>query len=163
MIKNGCVRTDNMSGTTLGKNLVSAKYMVGGTEAAIENGHVVLIKELLEGQREVREAGTPTKNSPLNEIALVASEEVIKEKAYNTLSEFINKAGDIIRCYRLVSHDIFAVSVEALDAEACAKGDYVELGEGTKLKVVQTPTEGATQVGRVIEVTADGWNTIEVA
>ena len=47
-----CVRTDNMSGTTIGKDLVSLKYFDGeDKEAAIENGSVVLVGAYLDGQR----------------------------------------------------------------------------------------------------------------
>ena len=93
MAKYACVRTDNMSGTVLGKNLVSAKF-----DSEIENGNIVVIGGLLEGEREVREATTPAADSELRNLALVASEEVVKEKGKNTLAEFRTEEGDIIRC-----------------------------------------------------------------
>ena len=58
-----CVRTDNMSGTVNGKDLVSLKFMVGETEAPVENGNVVLVGDHLEGEREVRKATAPSKNA----------------------------------------------------------------------------------------------------
>ena len=156
-----CVRTDNMSGTVLGKDLVSAKYKVSTTETAIENGNIVAIGDLLTGEREVRLASTPAANSSLDVLALVASEEIVKDKQYNSLGDFENKAGDIIRCYRLRKGDIFSVTAEALDGEASV-GKYVEAQAGTKLKVVSAITEGSTKVGTVIAVEGI-WYVIEVA
>lgn len=161
----GCVRTDNMSGTTLGKNLVSLKYQEGGVDAAIENGNIVVVGALIEGEREVRVATAPEATSPIGKLALVASEEVVKSKKQNTLDEFKNEAGDIIRGYRLVSKDIFSVTAEALhiaEGVVPAVGYAVEVSTGTKMSVVESATEGSTQIGTIIEI-ADGWYVIEVA
>lgn len=155
MAKYACVRTDNMSGTTLGKNLVSAKY-----EGAIENGNIVVIGDLLEGEREVRKATTPAVNSALRNLALVATPEVVKEKAYHTLAEFKNEDGDIIRAYRLISGDMFSVTAEALDGTA-EVGSVVEAQASTKMKVVAEATEGSTVIGKVIALEGE-WIVIEV-
>lgn len=156
MAKYACVRTDNMSGTVLGKNLVSAKF-----DGEIENGNIVVIGGLLEGEREVREATTPAADSELRNLALVASEEVVKEKGKNTLAEFRNEEGDIIRCYRLVSGDIFSVTAEALTGTA-EVDSIVEAQASTKMKVVATATEGSTVIGKVIAIEGE-WIVIEVA
>lgn len=155
-IKYACVRTDNMSGTVLGKDLVSAKF-----DGAIENGNIVVIGDLLEGEREVREATQPTAAAELRDLAVVASEEVVKEKAHNTLAEFINEEGDILRCYRLVSRDIFSVTAEALDGDATV-GAVVEAQASTKMKVAETATEGSTTIGKIIAIEGE-WIVIEVA
>lgn len=155
------VRTDNMSGTDVSKDLVSLKYKASGAFAAIENGNVVVVGDLLDGEREVREASTPASNTALSAIALVASEEVVKEKKYHTLADFRNEAGSIIRGYRLNHGDIFSVTKEALTGTA-AKNSVVELQAGTKLKVVATATTSTTTVGKVIALEGD-WIVIEVA
>lgn len=162
MKKYGCVRTDNMSGTVIGRNLVSLKYEVSGTEAEIENGNIVVIGDLLTGEREVRKATAPTATSKLADLALVASEEVVKEKDYNGLSDFINEAGDIIRGYRLTSKDVFSVTKEALNVAGTAKvGSIVEAMAGTKMNVVDSLTAGSTQIGTIIAIEGD-WYVIEV-
>lgn len=158
-----CVRTDNMSGTVLGKDLVSAKYKVSTTETAIENGNIVVIGGLLDGEREVRLASTPAVNSAFDTLALVASEEIVKDKQYNSLGDFENKAGDIIRCYRLRKGDIFSVTAEALSGTLTnAVGKIVEAQADTKMKVVASLTEGSTQIGKIIAVEGN-WYVIEVA
>ncbi len=160
----GCVRTDNMSGTTLGKDLVSLRYFdKSGKEAEIENGCVVLIGEYLEGQREVRKATDVAKNSPLNKVALVASEEVDKAKSYNALSEFKNKAGADVRGYRVgCPANCFSVTKECFVAGGhFAVGAIVELADGNKFAVVESATSGSTKVG-VITAVEDMWYVVEV-
>lgn len=157
-----CVRTDNMSGTTLGKDLVSLRYYDGSNEAAIENGHVVLIGDYLDGEREVRKATKVAANSKLADVALVASEEVVKTKGHNNLDEFINEAGSNLRGYRLTSKDVFAVTKAALDGgEQIKEGAIVELAAGTKLKAVASATASTTTVGK-IKAVEGVWYVIEV-
>ncbi len=157
-----CVRTDNMSGTNNGKDLVSLRYMPGETETAIENGNVVLIGEYLEDNREVRKATAPANNSPLKDCALVASEEVVKNKEYNDLSDFINEAGENIRGYRLTSRDIFSVTKEAFAEGATLEvGSLVELNGTTKFNAVKSATDSVTCVGKIIAIEGE-WYVVEV-
>lgn len=158
----GCVRTDNMSGTTLGKDLVSIEYQVSSAAAAIENGNVVVVGALKTGSREIHIGGAMAVDSALGSLALIASEEVIKNKGYNGLSEFRNEAGAIARGYRFASKDVFSVTSVALTGSTAAVGSYVECAVGTKLKVVSSITSGSTKVGTVIALEGD-WIVIEVA
>lgn len=159
MAKYACVRTDNMSGTIMGKDLVSLKY-----DGDIENGNVLAIGDFVEGEREARVGTAPKKNTALNKVALVATPEVVKVKQYNGLGDFINKNGDLVRGYRLISGDIFSVTKEALDGGAqIKKGAVVELKDNsTKLVAVATPTSETTTVGKIVLVEGD-WYVIEVA
>ena len=156
-----CVRTDNMSGTVEGKNLVSLKY-----EGAIENGNIVAIGAYVEGEREVRTATAPEKNTPLRDLALIATPEVIKSKTYYGLSEYINEEGTILRGYRLTPKDYFSVTKEAFDEGATDQlkvGGVVEVKEGsTKLNAVASATEETTTIGTIVRV-EDQWYVVEVA
>lgn len=158
----GVVRTDNMSGTTLGKNLVSLKYQESNVDTGIDNGNVVVVGNLIEGEREIRLASKPAANTELKNIALIATPELNKDRQYTLLSEYTNAAGTILRGYRLLSHDIFSVTADALDGSNIAVGNAVELQAGTKLKVVASATSGSTQVGKIIAIEGD-WYVIEVA
>ena len=148
------VRTDNMSGTTVAKDLASAKFYNGSVEADIENGNVVTLGAYLDGERELRKATVPAANTKLRDLYLVATPEVVKDKTYYGLGEFINKKGEAIRCYRLTSGDIFSVSKEAL-AGTPAVGSLVEAQASTKLKVVATATSGSTTVGKIMAIEGD--------
>lgn len=157
MANYGVVRLDNMSGTTDGTLLRSVRFYDNDKEAAIENGRVVLIGNLLDGQREVRKATAPAATSPLNHIGLVATPELMHDERKRNLTDFINEAGENARVYIPHVGGIFAVTAEALDAAAAiAKGNLVELQDGTKLKVVATATDKSTQVGEIIDIETVG-------
>ena len=158
----GCVRTDNMAGTVLGSGLVPFKYQPSGVDTAIENGNVVVIGGYISGEREIRTASTPVANSAFASIALVASEEVLKDKNNYFINEFINAAGAICRGYRLHPGDIFSITAECFaDESVLDVGSVVELAAGTKLKAVASLTHGSTQIGKIIAI-EDPWYVIEV-
>lgn len=152
-----CVRTDNMSGTVEGKNLVSLKY-----SKDIENGTILKVGALASGEREVREASIPAVGDSLKDLALVASPEVIKTKENYGLSEFINEAGDIMRGYRLTARDIFSITVEGFAAgQSPAVGNLVELDGKGKLIAVASATSNSTTIGKILAI-EDKWYVVEV-
>lgn len=157
-MKYACVRTDNMSGTINGKDLVSLKY-----EGAIENGSVVEVGAHISGEREVRVATAPAVAAKLGDLALIASPEVVKNKNHYGISAFINEEGAICRGYRLCSKDVYSVTKEAfVDGSVLAVGSVVELAGGVKVKAVETATEGNTTIGKIILVEGE-WYVIEIA
>lgn len=152
------VRTDNLTGTVFGGDLVSVKYQPSSKDTAIENGNFVKVGALISGEREVHTGSTPAANTALSDIVLIASPTV----SSNTIGEFKNRAGDILRGYKLV-RGYFSVTKEALNAAAAiAVGDIVELQAGTKGNVVKTLTEGSTKVGTVEAIEGD-WIVIKIA
>ena len=168
MAKYACVRTDNMSGTVMGKDLVSLKY-----DGAIENGSIVAIGGFVDGEREVRTATAPAVDAKIGDLALVATPEVVKDKSYNGLSDFINEEGTILRGYRLTSKDIFSVTKEAYESGSnLKKGDVVEMtGTGVKMKSSAAATgevgsgpdkKTVTVIGKIVLVEGE-WYVIEVA
>ena len=157
MANYGVVRLDNMSGTTDGTLLRSVRFYDNDKEAAIENGRVVLIGDLLNGQREVRKATAPAATSPLAHVGLVAAPELMYDERKHNPTDFINEAGENVRVYIPHVRDIFSVTADALDAAAAiAKGNLVELQAGTKLKVVATATDKSTQVGKIVDIETVG-------
>ena len=158
MAKYGVVRTDRLLGITNHAGIVSAKYYVDTTATAIENGNVVKLGALIDGEREIYKATAPAANSTLEEIALVATPEVLYDATKRALWEFRNEADDIIRGYRLHTGDIFSVTAEALatSLDAIEKGNVVELQAGTKLKVTSSLTANSTQVGTIIDINVVG-------
>ena len=154
----GIVRTDNMYGTDVRAALVSIKYMGedGATPTAIENGSVLKVGALIEGEREIYVGGTVAANDKVEDVVLVASPEVMYDERKKNLDEYINVAGKACRGYHIHSGDIFSVTKEALTGEAApAVGNVVELAEGTKLSVAKDAT-GATVVGTIIAVDVVG-------
>jgi len=159
------VRTDNMYGTDVRAGLVSIKYIVTTgsgssatkTETAIENGNVLKVGALMDGEREIFEGSVPAANDNLQDIVLIATPELMYDERKRNLDDFINEAGKPCRGYHLHSGDIFSVTKAALDGVAApAVGNVVELKAGTKLNVAASATSGSTQVGEIIAVDVVG-------
>lgn len=151
------VRTDKMTGTDVRSELVSVRYQASSKNAAIENGNVALLGALEADSREVYVATAPAANSPIAQIVLIATPEVMYD--HYDLTLFRNEEGTIARGYRLHEHDIFSVTAEALAAASPAVGQFVELAAGTKLKNVASFTSGSTKVGKIIEKQVIGSQT----
>ena len=158
MSKYACVRTDNMSGTRVEKDLVSLKI-----NSDIENGTILKVGGLVANERELRTATIPAVGAALADLALVATPEVVKDKANYNISDFINKANEAIRGYRLTSKSVFSVTKEAFAAgQNPAVTNLVELNGSGKLIAVAENTQDSTVIGTVIAI-EDEWYVIEVA
>lgn len=146
------VNLDRMSGTEDSSLQLSLKYFdADGNEASLENGAIVEIGDLLEGEREVRKATAPTASTAVTKLALVANPEVIyDESRHHGLEEYINEAGKTVRGYRLHSNDGFSLTAEGFSGVP-EKGKYVTVGTTTK------PVISATATGTVIGKIADVW------
>lgn len=162
----GVFRSDLMSGTDVAADLVSVKYMASGdTETAIDNGCVVRLDGLMDGEREVWKGVTPAADTALSDIAIIGSEEVMYDERKKNLDEFENEAGVIARGYIPRSRNIFSVTKDVLDVDGGvtpAVGYAVELAAGVKLKVVAAPTSSSTQVGKIIGIETAGRYTYYV-
>jgi hypothetical protein len=154
--KYGVIRTDLMRGTDVGPNLVSVRFMdAEGKPAEIENGSVVKLNGLLDGERELYKGTAPEASTAKTDIAVIASPEVLYDERKKNLDEFINEAGANARGYILSDRNIFSLSAEALniaDGATPAVGWVVELMAGTKLNAVASATSGSTQIGKIIEI-----------
>lgn len=156
----GVVRTDNMFGTDVREGLVSVKYMgSGSTATAVENGNVVALSGLMTNEREIFKGVTPAANTPLEDLVLIASPEVMYDERKHNLDDFRNEAGAVCRGYHLHKGGIFSVTGDALTNATSntdmAVGDVVEAQAGVKLKVKAAATgatDGSTVVGKIIEV-----------
>lgn len=145
------VRLDNLTGTTDGAKIVSAKfYDANNTEAAIENGNVVSISDTLL-DREVYKVVAPTADDTRDTIGLVASVEMIKDAVTNhyDLADFTNKAGEVIRVYSLEKGDEFSVTAKAISGTP-AKGKYVKLTAASTKWTVADAATGA--IGVIVDV-----------
>lgn len=161
----GVVRTDNMVGTDVRAQLVSIKYMGadGQTATAIENGNVLKVGALMDGEREIFVGGAVAADDSLDNVVLVASPEVMYDEHKHNLDEYINEAGKPCRGYRFHKGQIFSVTKEALSGAASpAVDNVVELAAGTKMNVAASATSGSTVVGKIIAIDVVGRHTYYV-
>lgn len=147
-----CVVTrEKMTSEWDGSKRISLKYRPSGVDAAIENGNVVVVGNLIDGEREVYASSTPAVDTPVAKLALITTPEVLADERKKSIADFRNEAGDVSTADLLFSRDIFSLTAEGFIGTP-AKGNVVELQAGTKLKVVTTATSGSTVVGKIIDV-----------
>lgn len=133
-----------------GSKRISIKHRPSGVDCAIENGMVVIVGDLMDGEREVYAGDIPSANTPLSKLALITTPEVMADERKKNLSDFRNEAGDICTADRLFSGDIFSLTAEGFEGIP-EKGKIVELQNSVKLKVVDTATSGSTTIGKIID------------
>lgn len=124
---NRIVRLDNVSATRVPSLLKSAKFMGtdGATPTAIENGQLVAIRGLMDGEREVHVAVEPEAADTV--IGVVCTPEVIYDErglGDSDLGNFINGAGEVIRVAVLQKADIYSYA----DATSATDVDDVTAG-----------------------------------
>lgn len=164
MATHGIVRTDELSGTWRGTDLVHFIYLPNDVAADIDNGNVVLLGKRVSGDRDTYDAETPARNSALKDIALVANPEIMEDERLNRLSDYYNKAGRRTRGYRVNDKGFFSVTaacVTPIEGTAPAEDQVVELQASTKLKLTSSLTSGSTQVGTVWAIEGD-WIVIQL-
>ena len=157
MANHAMFRSDAMAGTTLGQYLVSLRV---ATE--IDNGMLVAVGALEDGQREVKAMAAIAADTKVGAIAVLGSEEVDKEKSFDTVGEFTNKAGTIARGYILHDNGAYSVTAEAFDGSVPAKGAKVFAKAGSN----KHHTAGDVEIGVCEAVETDGattWYVIRIA
>lgn len=146
------INTDLMSGTKQPADLVSVRVYDtdGTTPIECENGAIVELVALEDGEREVYVGKLATAASDLADCVVIDGPEVFYDERKKNLEEWINEAGRPVRGYRLNQHDIFGITVDGfVGATAPDKGDSVALGAGGKIE------EGGsgTALGIIADVT----------
>lgn len=150
--KHAVIRTDAMAGTDVRDQLISVKYMGsdGDTATAIDNGNIVKVGGLVDGERNIFVGSAPADGDTIKDLAVIASEEIDYEHNHANLEDFQNEAGATCRGYRLHSGSIFSVTAEAIEGTKTV-GDSVEISAGsTKLNTVGTAT--AASIGKLIAI-----------
>lgn len=150
------VRTDNMTGTRVESQLASVRYMGadGSTPTELENGSVIKLGDLIDGEREVYIGTDMTGTEKINEVVLVVAPEVMYDERKSLLTQYINYAGKNCRGYYFNTNDRFSLTAEGFTGTP-EKGAIVELAAGTKLNAVSSAT-GATVVGEIQDVETVG-------
>ena len=117
MANYGVVRTDNMKATKDG-SIKSGRFYDETSPAAIENGNIVKLDSLIDGERELWKVVAPSAINASN-LYLVATPEIIYDeslKSKGALKEFRNEAGENITLLQLQVGDVFAISDACINA-----------------------------------------------
>lgn len=153
--KHAVIRTDLMTGTDVAADLRSVRYMAdGATATKIDNGCVVKLNGLMDGEREIYKGVTPAADTAKKDIVIIATPELMYDERLRGLTKFYNEAGRNCRGYILHDNDIFSVTAEALSGTP-AVGAVVELAADVKMSCVEAAS-GATKIGEIIAVEQAG-------
>ena len=134
------VRLDNMHGTTDGKDLVSLRYNNGTDEAAIQNGSLVSLSELI--SRDLWKAVKPTAaQKAIGKLVLVATPELMYDEHKHNYNEFTNEVGVNARGYILSAGCEFSVT-----AEAFTNGDVPDMTTNKCIQAIAGTTMTRTAV-----------------
>jgi hypothetical protein len=161
MTNHAVIQTDLLAGTDVGAFLGMGKFLGtdGATPTVIDNGNVVKIGGLIDGERDLRVLTTPAANTPLDQIGVVATPERFYDGLTHGAREYENAEGQSLRVYLLgglTTSSCFTVTTDGFSIAGGATpalGWFAELQAGTKLKLVAAATAGATVIGKIIGVT----------
>jgi len=129
------IRTDLLSGAKQPADLVSFRFYNGDDEMTeVENGVIVKLEGLEDGEREIMRAVAASVGDSLNECAIAAGVELMYDERKRNLAEFINEAGTPTRGYIPRSRNMFSVTAEGfVDGAVPSIGDEVGIGAGGKI------------------------------
>jgi hypothetical protein len=158
MAKYCVIRTDLMSGTKQPADLLSVRVYDGeGNMIDAENGLIVKVGALEDGEREVHKATLYADRDNLDECAILAGVEMMYDATKHSLDDYINVAGKAVRAYIPRNRNVFSVTKEGfLDGTVPAVGDTVGIGANGKLEA------SGTNLGKCIAIEKAGMFTFYV-
>lgn len=142
-------RSDLLSGTDVGADLISAKvFDAEGKAIDVENGTIIKLEGYMTGEREVMKAVLAGADDDIKDCAIVGTPEVMYDERKKNLDEFVNEAGSIVRAYIPRSRNFYSVTKEGfVNADVpTATGAASTVGIGT---------------GGKLDKASNGWGTVE--
>lgn len=133
------IRTDELSGTKQPADLLSVRVYDGDEYIAVENGTIVEIEGLEEGEREVYKAKLASAESNIDNCAIVAGVEVSYDERKRNLEDYINEAGKATRAYIPRNRNMYSVTKEGfVGGTTPEKEGEVGIGADGKLDAAGT-------------------------
>jgi len=158
MANYGVIRTDLVKATKSGNILSGRFYNGSGAAAAIENGNLVKLDSLIDGERDLWKVVAPG-GTTASDLYVVATPEIIYDeslKSNGALNQFRNEAGTNITLVPLEVGDIISVSDACINILSSATepsvGSYVTPSTtGTKWKeIAGTSLDNEVFRGKII-------------
>ena len=152
MAKHGVVERQLLDSEWVGSKRVAIEI-----DKDMDNGSVVTLNGLVDGEMNLYEVADVTASTPLDDVYLVTTPEVMEdERLKHNLSDFYNIAGKIGNADKMIPGNYVGLTLEVFDASAVSNepqvGNIVELKAGRKLAVVASLTAGSTQFGTIVDI-----------
>lgn len=140
MAKYTVIRTDSLSGTDQRADLLSVRvYDAGDNTITAENGTIVKIGALEDGEREVYKATLATADDNIDDCAILAGVEVMYDDRARNLDDYINEAGKAVRAYIPRNRNFFSVTKEGfVGGTVPAVEGKVGIGANGKIDAAKT-------------------------
>lgn len=147
------VRTDLLAGTRNPAFLEHGRYhAASGDTAEIQNGSIVFVDALEDGERESHKYKDVPENAKIKDLVLIAAPEVIYDESnHKTLRDFTNAAGSIVRGYYLLPQTEFSVTAEGISGTAPTVGQTLIVAKDTHIMKVGAASDG-TVIGKCTEI-----------
>ena len=132
--------------------------------ANADNGKLVKLGALLEGELMAKAEAPVTDGATREELYMIKGPEIIADeysKANNALKKFYNEAGDIVRAYSLKDVELIYISKEGIDASGVSElkvGQYVKAGANGKFVAA---TANTNAIGKIVKVKTEGVKVFE--
>lgn len=118
---NKVIRLDVMSGNRDNTQVKSGRYYKDDAKAAVENGTIVAIGALDDGEREIHKVTDVTETDTF--VGIISTPEVIYDErgvGDRDLSKFVNEVGEPVRVHVLHAGDVFSIAnVDSTEDLAC--------------------------------------------
>lgn len=150
MAKHAVFRADLMHGITDASSLVNIVI-----PEELDNGSILKIGALAEGEREAFVGEMPTADDALETLCIIAAPEVMADPRLNLLSDFYNMMdanGGIVRGYRFHNGDCFSLTKEGFTGDLSV-GATVNADAAYKMAV----NGSGTKIGDIIAQEGDYW------
>jgi hypothetical protein len=144
------VRLDKMQASYNG-NLESVVH-----NADLKNGSVIVLGDLVAGEREIKQVVVPTSVLAGAESVLLVAAPEMDYDPRKQLKDFVNPANEAVRAYHLTRGDIFTVTDDMIVGSSVV-GQFASADAGFQVKASTTKPATRT-VLKVIEKTTLGFD-----
>lgn len=125
----------------------------------IEQGNLVAIGDLVDGEREIYDAAAVT-DATAEKVALIASDEVNYDPRKAMWEDFTNEANYPAKAYELNENDEFTISEDGFTGTP-EVGKYLITDNGSLKGVIADDlTDGTAFAAKIIKLTTLGFNRI---
>lgn len=150
------VRTDMLAGTVNPAYLENGRYVKDGAYADIDNGSIVMVGALEDGERESHVYSDVTADATIDSLVLIVVPETFKDTTTHKedVRDFYVKKGVCARGYRLTPGAEFSLTADGIDGNP-TKGAAI----GVDAKSHKCKVGGTVKIGTIIDIDVKNYMT----
>lgn len=126
-------------------------------DSEIEQGSLVAIGDLVDGEREIYNAAAVT-DATAEKVALIASDEVNYDPRKAMWEDFTNEANYPVKAYELKENDVFTISEDGFTGTPEVDKYLITSNNSLKGKIADNLNDGTAFAAKIIKLTTLGFN-----